>query len=502
MKTVLSVALVAATFAGSTAWAGKADDTLRIAFKDELENLDAYQNSARTGIILARHVWDGLIYRDPITSEYLGNLATAWKWIDDTTIEFTLREGVTFHNGEVFNADDVVYTMNFVADPANGVRPARNVEWIKGAEKVNDTTARVMLKYPFPAALEFFAGALPIYPNEYHSQVGPEGMSAHPIGIGPYKFLSNVQGEQILLERNDNYYAGSPKGIPAIKNIDWRTIPEDNTEFAELLSGGLDWIWKVETDQADRFAAMGQFTVVNETTMRIGYLAMDAAGRSGDTPLKDVRVRRAIAHAIDRQGMVDTLIKGASVVVNSACFPSQFGCEQDVVKYDYDPEKAKALLAEAGYPDGFEITLSTNHFDAPPEAIQQYLAAVGIKATLDRAQYGALYDRVQTGEVPFRLMNWGSYSINDVSAITSQFFRGGGDDYARDPEVMAWLETADTVNDPDERRANYSKALKKIAEEVYWLPTYTFNLNYVYNPSLNFQPTSDEIPRFFNASWN
>jgi peptide/nickel transport system substrate-binding protein len=502
MKMKLAALLMGVAVLASPATADKNDDTLRIAMAFDLENLDAYQNTARVGIILARHVWDGLIYRNPTTNEYEGNLATEWHWVDDTTLEFSLREGVKFHNGEEFNANDVVYTINFVADPENGVRPARNVQWLAGAEKIDDYKVRVNLKYAFPAAFEFLAGSLPMYPDEYHSSVGPEGMAANPVGTGPYKVSGHVQGELISLERNDAYHPASPKGAPSIKLIDWRTMPEMNTQYAELLSGGLDWTWQIPPDQAENFAAMGKLNVTNEMTMRIGYIGMDASPRHGDTPLDDVRVRRAIAHAIDRQGIVDSLMKGASVVVHSACFPSQFGCEQDVAKYEYSPEKAKALLAEAGYPDGFDLTMSTFYQDSPPEAIQQSLANVGINIALDRTKYAALRERVHNAEVPFLYMSWGSYSINDVSAITSKFFRGGKDDYAQDSEVMNWLEIADTTTDPAVRKENYSKALKKIASEVYWLPTWTFNSNYVFSKELNFVPTSDEIPRFFTATWN
>lgn len=128
------------------ALADKANDTLSVAFTKELENVDSYFNSSREGVVLQRAVWDGLIYRDPTTNEYVGNLATSWEWIDDTTIEFKLREGVTFHNGEPFNADDVVFTVNFVAKEENGVKTQRNVNWMKSAEKVDDYTVRILLR--------------------------------------------------------------------------------------------------------------------------------------------------------------------------------------------------------------------------------------------------------------------------------------------------------------------------------------------------------------------
>ena len=165
--------------------ADKASETLNVAFTKELENVDSYFNSSREGVVLQRAIWDGLIYRNPETNEYVGNLATSWEWIDDTTLEFKLREGVTFHNGEAFNADDVVFTVNFVANEENGVKTQRNVNWMKSAEKIDDYTVRIHLKEKFPAAIEFLSGPVSMYPNEYYAEAGPSGM-----GLGAERLIS------------------------------------------------------------------------------------------------------------------------------------------------------------------------------------------------------------------------------------------------------------------------------------------------------------------------
>ncbi|WP_413204255.1 ABC transporter substrate-binding protein [Rhodospirillum sp. A1_3_36] len=496
----LAALMGATTLASTAALAGKADDTLNVAFTKELESIDAYFNNAREGVIMSQQVWDGLVYLDPETNTYKGNLATDWTWVDDKTLDLTLREGVTFHNGEPFDADDVVYTVNFVANPDNGAVTQRNVNWMESAEKLGPYKVRIHLKAPFPAALAFLSNSVPMYPNEYYAKVGPQGMALKPVGTGPYAVESVEPGKHFLLKANKSYFDG-PKGAAKIGTVDIRTIPDINTQMAELFSGGLDFIWGVPADQAEKLAAMDKLTVVNGATMRIGYLEMDAAGRSGDTPFKDVRVRKAIAHAIDRKAIVDNLLKGASEVVDSACYPSQFGCEQDVEKYDYDPEKAKALLAEAGYPDGFEIDLNAYRDKTYAEAIMSYLSAVGIKANLKMMQYSALRDLRDKGESSISFQTWGSYSINDVTAITSQFFKFGTLDYARDEEVRDWLEVADTTVDEAARKENYSKALKKIAAEVYWLPLFSYNANYVFNKDADFTPTPDALVRFYDISW-
>jgi peptide/nickel transport system substrate-binding protein len=333
IKTIVTGLLPLTLALSAPALAGKADDTLNIAFDRELESLDSYINTAREGILISRMVWDGLLYRDPQTNEYTGNLATSYQWIDDVTMEFELRQGVTFHNGEPFDADDVVYTVNWTADPASGATTQQNVNWMKSAEKLDQYKVRLHLKEPFPAALEFLSGPVVIYPNEYYAEVGPKGMGVKPIGTGPYKLTEVEVGKRYVLVKNDDYYDGSPKGKPSIGNIVVRTIPELNTQIAETMAGQLDWIWKVPADQAERLDQMGRFTVKNSQTMRIGYLAMDAAGRSGENPFQNEKVRQAVSYAIDRQGIVDALVKGESQVVHSACFPSQFGCSEAVMKY-------------------------------------------------------------------------------------------------------------------------------------------------------------------------
>ena len=495
------LAALAVMLASSSAYAGKANDTLSVAFTKELENVDSYFNSSREGVVLQRAVWDGLIYRDPKTNEYVGNLATSWKWIDDTTLEFKLRKGVKFHNGEDFDADDVVYTVNFVADPKNGVKTQRNVNWMKSAEKVDQYTVRIHTKGPFPAAIEYLSGPVSMYPKDYYSKVGPSGMGLKPVGTGPYKVVEVEPGKHFVLEANENYFDG-PKGKPKIGKIDIRTIPDVNTQLAGLFSGSLDFIWQVPSDQAEQLKMMDKFTVTNESTMRIGYLSMDAAGRSKKgEPFTKLKVRQAVSYAVDREAIVKSLLKGASKVVHSACFPSQFGCTQDVKHYEYNPEKAKKLLAEAGYPDGFPVDLYAYRDPTYAEAIASYLNAAGIHAKVRMLQYSALREENMKGEVPFSFQTWGSYSVNDASAIVSQFFKFGSLDDARDEEVKKWLDVADTATDPEKRKEYYAKALKKIADQAYWLPLFSYNSNYVFTKEVSYQPTPDEVLRFVEMSW-
>lgn len=487
--------------ASTAAFADKASNTVNMAFSKELETADVYYNTAREGLLLNHAVWDGLLYRNPGTREYEGNLATEWKWVDDVTLEFKLREGVTFHNGEPFNADDVVYTMNYISNPDNGTKNLTIAGWIDHAEKIDDYTVRIIAKAPFPAAEEYLAGPLAIYPDEYYAKVGPEGMGLKPVGTGPFKVTELEPGKHYVLEAFENYHDG-PKGKPGVGKVDIRTIPDMNTQIAELFNGTLDFLWNVPADQAEKLDAAGKYDVVNAPAMRIGYITMDAAGRSKpDGPMTKLKVRQAVYHAIDRQAIVEALAKGSSKVIDSACSPSQFACAQDLPTYDYNPEEAKKLLAEAGYPDGFTLDFYAYRDRPYAEALTGFLNDVGIKTNFNYMKYAALREERRKNGVPMAFLTWGSNSVADSSAITSEFFTGGPEDDARDPEIIEWLKTADMTTDKTERKALYKKALTKIVDEAYWVPLFTYNVNYVMSPEMSFKATDDELVRFYDFKW-
>jgi peptide/nickel transport system substrate-binding protein len=498
---ILAAALLGA--GASPAMAQKSADTLRITMRDALPNIDPYYNNLRTGVVMHHQGWDGLVYRNPDSFKIEPLLATEWKMPDTTTIEFTLRPGVKFHDGSPFTADDVVYTLNLVSDPASKVSTPANYNWIEKAEKTGELSVRVKLKRPTPAALDYFALVIPIYPKAYREKVGAEGYAKAPVGAGPYRMTKVEPGVSIDFERFEDYWAGSPKGKPAIKKMSVRFVPDATTEMTELLAGRADWIWNLNPDQFDNVNKLPHLTAVRKESMRVGYLSLDAAGRTGaDNPITKLKVRQAIWHAIDRQAIADKLVTGGSRVPGAPCFPSQFGCNGEAATlYDYNPAKAKALLAEAGYPDGFDVELASYVLPQWGSAVQNYLMAVGIRAKLNQLQVAALIQRSKAGELRAYLGSWGSYSINDVSAFMPNFFDGGADDYARDPDVQKWLLEAGSSNDPEVRNKAYSAAIQRMTQQAYFLPLHTYVTTYGYSKQLDFTPYPDELPRFYLAKW-
>src|SRR5438874_9826719 len=196
----LGVIFAALVVSAVPAMAQKSADTLRITDRFALTNIDPYYNSLRTGVVMQHQGWDALVYRNPDTFKLEPLLATEWKLPDPTTIEFTLRPGVKFHDGSPFTADDVVYTINLIADPASRLSTPANYNWLDKAEKTGDLSVRVTLKRPTPAALEYFALVIPIYPKAYREKVGAEGYAKAPIGAGPYKITKVEPGVSIDFE--------------------------------------------------------------------------------------------------------------------------------------------------------------------------------------------------------------------------------------------------------------------------------------------------------------
>ena len=487
--------------------AGKADDTLVWSTDRDQSVVDPYYNNTRELVIIGNTVWDGLLFRDLKTGEYKPLLAKSYNWVDNVTIDFDLRDDVVFHDGTTFDADDVVYTVNHVSNKDNGVLTWQNVKWMKNAEKLGPHKVRINLHEPFPAALAYFAGAIFIMPDGHYDNAPTmadgkkEYGAGKQVGTGPYMVTEVIPGDRIIMKKNDNYMKNGPKGQPQITNLVFRTIKEGNTQIAELLTGGVDWIWDVPKDQAERLAGMPAVQVENAKTMRVSYIQFDVNGKSGQDFFTNKKVREAFAHAVNRDAIATNLVGPASVVIPSACHPDQFGCAQDVPKWSYDPAKSKELLSEAGYPNGFTFDLYAYRQREFTEAVIGDLAKVGINANLKFMQYKALRDLVWKNETPVNHMTWGSNSIPDVSAITSHFFSGGRDDFAKDPEVIEWLATGDTSTDPAVRAASYKKALAKISGELYWLPMFTYAKYYAYSADLDFTPTPDEIPRFYTATW-
>jgi peptide/nickel transport system substrate-binding protein len=506
-RLAFGAALATALLLGAPpAHAAKSDNSVRFVAYTTLDSADPYFTNARLGVILADSVWDTLIFRNPRTGAYEGNLATAWRWVDDTTLELELREGVRFHNGAPFDADDVAYTLSFMADAANKAMQQSLVRWIERVEKRDARTVRIVTKGPFPAAIAMLAAPMvAIFPHEYYARVGQRGMNAAPIGSGPFRVVEHALGKAITLERNPDYFTGGPKSRPAIDRVAIRFVSDAQTRVAEMVSGGADLDMYVARDQAEQLRDIEHLQIVAGDTLRYTYLALNTLASTPAPALRDPRVRRAIVHAIDRDTIVSELVGGGARVLHVVCHPAQFGCDDSrAPRYAYDPRLARQLLSEAGYPAGFSLDLSAiadaRHRNSI-EAIIGYLAAVGVRARPRSYQSTALLDRLRSGRIAMAYTTWGSSSVFDVSASTSRYFEHTADDVTRDAEVRDLLVRGDSATDAAARSDSYRRALGLIAERAYAVPLYSQPVYYVANKDLVFTAYTDEIPHFWEMRY-
>ncbi len=504
LKSVLMI-LVFVLAAVQPVSAEKKDDTMVIAFVREILNLDYMHTTKREYIMLSDLIDETLFHVDEITFEIKPNLATSYNYPDDKTIDVVLRQDVTFHDGSKMTADDVYYTYQYVIEDKTNKPHKTTVRWLESVEKIGPYSVRFKLKTTYPLALRDMARRIRIRQNGIYGTTGnynKNSQAATLNGLGPYKVTSFDPGKELILERFDKYFEG-PKGQPAIAKIKIRSIPDLGTQQAELMTGNIDWMYNVPMDVAKSMGQTGRAVHLEGPSMRIGFIPLDAGGYSGeDNPLTKVNVRRAIIHAIDRENIITNLVGGTSKVIDSACHPIQFGCTDNVRKYEYNLEKAKALIADAGYPDGFKLDLWAYREQQVSEAIASDLTKAGIKVNLRYSKLSALNKARRARQIPAYFGTWASGGTADVAAIANVHWSIDSDrNLSGDPKVTELMLGAENTKDPSERIELYTKGLQLIADQAYWVPLYAFTANYLTSKDLNFPIPLDGLPRLYKTSW-
>lgn len=484
------------------AFADQANDTLVAAFNKEVQTLDGLYSTSRENLILSYLTSDQLVEIDPETGEYVGALAESYSWVDDRTIDFTLREGLSFHDGSPVTVEDIVYSFEWIADEESETRRGAFIRgWFESAVAVDDRTVRVTAQNPYPLMLRDIAVfVLTRRAGSYDD--GPDALTQMFNGTGPYRITSFDMGAGVTLERFDGYYDGGPKASGSIENIVLRPIPDWGTVTAELLSGGVNWSFNVPDDTAQDLGALPMVDHVSGVSTRVSFLVLDAAGVTDpEGPLTNPLVRQALNHAVNREEIVEFLVGGSGRVVHSTCNLGMFGCDVDVTEYDYNPERARELLAEAGYPDGFEFELTAYRERPIMEAVAADLAEVGVTASINYVALSALTQARSAGQLEAFQNAWGFYATPDVGAISNYYVAGSNRNLHHDPEVEAWFAAALETVDQEERAALYASALRRVADEAYLLPLFQYSQNYVHSVDVTFEAPADGLPRLNEMSW-
>ena len=505
MGRALTVALALALTLG-LGWPGDAsaqtkDDTLVYALQSDVQNWDPPNSVLRESIILGYHVFDHLAARDLKTGKVGPSLAVSWKNVDDTTWEVKLRKGVKFHDGTPFGAKDVKATFDRVLNPENKLTARGNHAKIKSVEVVDDLTVRFKTDGPYPLFVERLTAQV-MQSEKVIKEKGAEWMQDNPVGTGPYKLLKWQKKQEHLLVRNDDYWG--PK--PAFKYVRIRIIPEQATQIAELISGGVDIIKAVPPDQMDVIAKSGQARTATSPILRTAFIQLDQAGRAGANPFQDRRVRLAANLAVDVDSIIKHVINGLGDRVATTVNPMAFGFDPGLKPYKQDLAQAKKLLAEAGYPNGLEVGFMRTQPVVEPgliqtsDAIVADLAKAGIKTKARMVgESGPFTNLVRDSKAdPMFEWSWGYYSVFDADAILFDVMTCGQPysyycNKAFDDLVIQGRSTLDAKK----RMEIYAKAQKMMFEDAAYL--FKWGLRGVWGISnrVDYEAPRDEVDRMF-----
>ncbi|MBT3257145.1 MAG: hypothetical protein HN366_11905 [Deltaproteobacteria bacterium] len=480
------------------------NDTLVVCLgKARPKSLDPAVSNTRQVLTLYHNWGDTLLYRGPVTGKIVPGLARSYRILDNGDMELTLRKGVRFHNGEPFNGAAVKFSLDLLKKSDS--RVSRYLKGIKDVVVLDDHRVRIEVVKPVPTLSQLLANVLFIYPPGYYQKVGNKGFGQHPVGTGPYRLVSNEGFTEMNFERNYRYFGG-PKGIAKIPKLKIRIIKETIPQMEALISGKVDLMRSgcVNPEQVPFLKQADQVKILSTDILRVYFMVMDAQGRSGETPFKDKKVRQAVNHAINREKIIQNAFNGFAVSSDSVVSPLHFGYENRVTRYPYDPARARKLLAEAGYPTGFDTDYYAINNESAAESILEDLKAVGIRARPKwmMGKWDQLYQKFLNGEIPLVFLTWGSYSIFDASALLNHFFMADANTcYGTTPEINRLLEQANGAPDPEERERLLSKVQKRISEEAFWVPICSVEVICAMHKDLQFQPAMDEIDRYFLASW-
>lgn len=492
MKKILVLLLVGifvtVAFAGCKT-AEKAPVTLVFA-KGDAVRLDPADVTDGESITVMDNIFEGLVKYKPGTTEVEPNLATSWEPSSDG-LEWTfyLRKDVKFHDGTPFNADAVVFSFERQRDENHPFHKYGQWDYwgwcfgeIAKTEKVDDYTVKITLDTPFAPFISTMAMFTMFVVSPTSANEWGEQWFTHPVGTGPFTFVEWVKGDHITLEKNPDYWGEKAK----IDRLIFKVIDDPSARLLALTKGEVHGMEFPNPDDLGNIENNPDLQILSKPGLSIGYLAMNMGE---DTPgyqkeFGDVRVRRAIAHAINKQDIIDYLYKGTAIVAKNPIPPTLWGYNDAIQDYEYNPEKARDLLAEAGYPDGFKTNLWAMPVSRPymfdprkiATAIQADLAKVGIDAEIVSYDWGTYLDKTDNGEHAMCLLGWtGDYADPDnflyvlLDPDSATVGSAGNVAFYRNPEVHRLNMEAVTTFDPAKRTELYKQVQVLVHEDVPWI---------------------------------
>lgn len=413
------------------------------------------------GLRAWRQMYDTLVWFE--NGDFVPQLATSWKNVDPLTWEFVLRQNVSFHNGEAFDANAVKFTMDRIMNPDQNATQRSRFGRLDSVEVVDSHTVRFHTKAPFPVLLLGLTQAF-IVPPKYVAANGGKA-PAKPVGTGPFQFESWSQGEKIVYTANKGYWGGAPKA----DRLEMRVIPDDSTRLDSFMAGEVHVNMNLPIAAIDTVKANKNAQVVHEFSRAALLLEFDTT-HGGPTANK--LVRQALNYAVDKQSLISTILNNTQRPLDGQLeSPASLGYNKSLKAFPHDPAKAKALLAEAGFPNGFDMVINGPIGKYPADrdlviAICSQLEAVGVRAKPNLTDFGSFIQSVgATKAGPAFLIGW--YDFGDPALSTSWFTSAStlGKYYA-DNTYDDLIAKASSTLDDSERQSLYEQASQHMNDEA------------------------------------
>jgi peptide/nickel transport system substrate-binding protein len=457
--------------------------------------MDPDMQSETPTFVVLFHVYDSFLEVDR-EGKLVPKLATSWTYQDPRTLDLELKRGVKFSNGEEFNAEVAAFNIRRMTTPplipnAKPTVLARDYLTVQDVEVLDSYRIRIKMKQSDPLLLRILRNKL-VIPKKYVEENGFDILATKPVGTGPYTLKEWIKGDHLTLVKKADYWGGPA----AIDEVVFRPIPEAATRVAELRVGNVDIITNVPPDQAGALDAEPNIDIRTVPSVRVAFVMMNT---ETNEKLRDPRIRQALNYAVDVNSIIQHIFQGYAKRISTLC-PSFFAPYDPNTKfYEYNPAKAKQLLADAGYKDGFEIEMEVARgrwlgAEAAAEAIAGMLNAVGIKTTLYTPEFGVWAKGTQEHKIrSLAYAAWGNNTFNVLQSINSLLHSNRPFSWYSNAKLDALIDQAFDTPDPEKHNAILRQALDLIFEEAPYIFLYQHVDIYGVNSKVVWQPRPDEL---------
>lgn len=436
--------------------------------------LDPAAYSDRATETVVRNMFDGLVTRT-VDNRVVLELARDYRWLDDKTIEFNLKQGVRFHNGEDFTAADVVFSFERILQQNIGAQRRGFVQEVASLEPVDDFTLRFHLKSHWPVFLQMLVHNH-IVPKGYLTRVGDAEFARQPVGCGPFQFVDGNLNDQIVLKRFDAYYGGAaelpPVAPPHLDRVIFRLIPDAATRVSALLAGKAHIIQSVPSHSVPRLLENPDVTVKTTIGTRPKFIDLNTT----HPPFDDLRVRQALNYAIDADELLTTVAGGYGVILPGPLSPANLYVDPELEPYGYDPDKAKALLNGAGYtPEDISFLIDAyGPYVEIAEAVAQQLRTLGMDVNVHTWEYTEVKPLLLNCERQAFLRDWGDSAFDPVGYIEAKWQTYSADTPAgranfscySNARVDNLIEAGASEPVPEKRRESYYEMQRLIYQDA------------------------------------